>query len=57
MSAIRQQRLYSYKYPGAPHKDLPIKRFNDMITSGLVERERKVLPKGLQSHATMAQLK
>jgi hypothetical protein len=55
MSAVQMQRLYSYKYPGIPNKDMPVKRFADMIAAGLVERERekffqgdfKCLPPGL----------
>jgi hypothetical protein len=57
MSAVQQQRLYSYQYPGIESKDMPIKRFSDMIAAGLVEWERKILPRGLQTPATRAQLK
>jgi hypothetical protein len=38
-------------------KDMPVKRFSDMIAAGLVEGERKVLPMGLQFPATREQLK
>jgi hypothetical protein len=57
MSAVQMQRLYSYQYPGIEGKDMPDKRFADMISAGLVERERKALPKGLQTPATRVLLK
>jgi hypothetical protein len=36
---------------------MPVKRFADMIAAGLVERERRILPRALQSPATKAALK
>jgi hypothetical protein len=57
MSAVQQQRLYTYQYPGIPDKDISIRRFADMICAGLVERERRILPKGLHLPATKANMK
>jgi hypothetical protein len=57
ISVVQQQRLYSYQYPGIANNDMPVKRFDDMIAAGIVERDRRILPKALQSPATRATLK
>ena len=51
------QKLYSYQYPEIPNKDMPVKSFADMLAAGLVERDRRILPKGIQSFASKNSLK
>ena len=54
MTVINQQKLMQYYYPDVPGKDLTVMDMAASISSGLVQRDRTVLPFPIREEAAHA---